>query len=182
MRRWLKDLGASERVIDVLMSEMACVDPALRPPPPTELVYWGLPLPLQHWGSYLNTVRRVQYSLVVSHYLALRDAGFPPEDSVVAAFRYLETKFRRDSPLTLDRCVEVISLADARWGVKAVELEHRRCEACATAYVVSKRDSSPQPCPFCLLMRYPSQYRGGGTAAPDPATRSKAGFPVDRAA
>lgn len=181
-RRWLKDLGASERVIDVLMSDMACVDPALRPSPPTQLVYWGLPLPLQRWGSYLNTVRRIQYSLVVNQYLALRDSGFPPEESVVAAFRYLESKFRADSPLTLDRCVEVISLADARWGVKTAELERRRCEACAADYLISRRDNSPQPCPFCLLMRYPAQYRGGRAAATDPATRSKAGFPVDRVA
>jgi hypothetical protein len=166
----------------VLMSEMACVDPALRPPPPTELVYWGLPLPLQRWGSYLNTVRRIQYSLVVNQYIALRDAGFSPEESVVAAFQHLEPKFRNDSPLTLDRCVEVISLADARWGVKSAELECRRCEACTAEYLVSRRDTSPQPCPFCLLMRYPAQYRGGHTTESGRATRSKAAFPVDRLA
>lgn len=182
LRRSLKDLGASDRIIDVLMSGMACIDPALRPPPPTQLVYWGLPLPLQRWGSYLNTIRRIQYSLVANQYIALRDAGFTPEESVVAAFRHLEAKFRNDSPLTLDRCVEVISLADARWGVQVAELERRCCGACATDYLVSKRDTSPQPCPFCLLMRYPSQYRGRHDAASDAATQSKAGFPVDQVA
>ena len=131
---------------------------------------------------HLNTVRRIQYSLVVNQYIALRDAGFTPEESVVAAFRYLETKFRNDSPLTLDRCVEVISLADARWGVHAAELEQRCCEACAANYLFSRRDTSSQPCPFCLLMRYPSQYRGQHVAASDVATQSKAGFPVDRVA
>lgn len=182
LRQSLKHLGASDRIIDVLMSGMECVDPALRPPPPTQLVHWGLPLPLQRWGSYLNTVRRIQYSLVVNQYIALRDAGFTPEESVVAAFRHLETKFRNDSPLTLDRCVEVISLADARWGVHAAELERRGCEACAADYLISSRDTSPQPCPFCLLMRYPSQYRGQHVVASDVATQSKAVFPVDRVA
>lgn len=178
LRRSLKDLGASDRIVDVLMSGMADIDPSLRPPPPTQLVYWGLPLPLQRWGSYLNTVRRIQYSLVASQYGALRDAGFTLEESVIATFQHLEPKFRNDSPLTLDRCVEVVSLATACWGVQVAELERRRCEACAADYLVSRRDTSPQPCPFCLLMRYPSQYHGAHASAS--ATRSKTGFPVDR--
>jgi len=182
LRRSLKDLRASERIIDVLMSGMAHIEPSLRPSPPTQLVHWGLPLPLQRWGSYLNTIRRIQYSLVVTLYNALRVAGFTPEESVVAAFRHLETKFRNDSPLTLDRCVEVVSLADARWGVPSPELDRRYCAACACDYLVSRCDTSSQPCPFCLLMRYPSQYRGPQGNTSVAATRSKAEFPVDHPA
>ena len=182
LRRSLKDLRASERIIDVLMSGMAHIEPSLRPPPPTQLVYWGLPLPLQRWGSYLNTIRRIQYSLVVTLYNTLRGAGFMPEESVVAAFRHLETKFRNDSPLTLDRCVEVVSLADARWGVPSPELDRMYCAVCACEYLVSRCDASPQPCPFCLLMRYPSQYRGPQENTSEATTRSKADFPVDHAA
>jgi len=182
LRGSLKDLGASGRTIDVLMSGMTQIDPSLRPPPPSQLVHWGPPLPLQRWGSYLNTIRRVEYSLVVNQYVALLDAGFSPEESVVAAFRHLEAKFRNDCPLTLDRCVEVVSLANARWGVATPELHRLNCEHCAADYLVSRRDAGPQPCPFCLLRRHPSQYRGIQGTGLAPTTQSEAGFPVDRAA
>jgi flagellar transcriptional activator FlhC len=183
IRRMLKDLGASDRTADALMSGMADIDPSLRPPAPTQLVYCGLPLPLQRWGSYLKTVRRIQYSLVGNHYSALRDAGFGPEESVVATFRHLEGKFRHDKPLTLDRCVEVVSLVDARWGVEQPELDRKRCEACEAHYLISRRDGSRQPCPFCSLRRFPSQYRGAAALPSDAAMRpGKSDFPVDEAA
>lgn len=181
-RRLLKDLGASERVIDVLLSGMDHIEPSLRPPPPTRLVHWGLPLPLQRWGTYLNTVRRVQYSLVTSMYDSLCEAGFTPEESVVAAFRHVEPKFCNNARLTLDRCVEVVSLAKARWGVTTVQLERRHCQACSTDYLVSQRDASAQPCPFCLLRRYPSQYRSNFQKAGGAPTGSKMEFPMDHAA
>lgn len=157
----LKLLGASERTIDALMSGMADIDPELRPPPPSALVYVGLPLPLSQWGSNLKTIRRVQYSLVASQYAALRLAGFAAEESVIAAYRHLEPRFREAPPLTLDRCVELVSLTDGCWGVALPELELRDCTHCRAAYLVSLRyTTSVQSCPFCLLRRFPTQYRG----------------------
>jgi len=165
-RDFLKQLGASERTIDVLMSGMADIDALLRPPAPSTLVYVGLPLPLRQWGAHLKTVRRVQYSLVASQYTALRLAGFAAEESVIAAYRHLEPRFRDAPPLTLDRCVELISLTEGCWGVALPELELRSCGPCGASYLVSLRDtSSVQSCPFCLLRRFPSQYRGSREAA-----------------
>lgn len=179
IRRSLHELGASERVVDALMSGMPQVDPALRPPAPSGRVCRGVPLPLQSWGAKLSTLRRVGYSLVATLYGELRRAGFPAEEAVVAAYRHLEARFSQDAPLTLDRCVEVVSLAEARWGVAVPELLRNRCGACGADYLVSRRDPGPQPCPFCLLRRHPAQYRGDRVLRSDAAAaRSEAAFPL----
>ena len=179
IRRTLKELGASDRIADVLMSGMAGIEPAFRPPPPSQLVHWGPPLPLQRWGTSLSPRRRVQYSAVVTVYASLREAGFSPEESVVAAFRHLKATFREESPLTLDRCVEVVSLASACWGVACAELLRRTCPACGAEHLFSRQDTAPPACPFCLLLPHQPAVQGRPNARANPAAgRHRSAFPV----
>lgn len=157
-RRSLEALGAHARVVDALMSTMDELPPELRPPFPKELVRVGKPLSLRRWGAALRTVTRIQYSVAAAVYRRLAVSGFSPEDAVVGTYRHVQSRFKDDTPLGFDRCFEVLSLLEGRWGVQSPELDLVACKRCHSHHLVSRRDRASPVCPFCLLIRYPVQY------------------------
>ena len=56
-------------------------------------------------------------------------------------------------PVSCDRCFEVAALLDVIWGVTDKRLELLQCASCSSHYLVSKADSHPSGCPFCMLIR-----------------------------
>lgn len=157
-RRSLEELGAHARVIDALMSGMESLPRELRPAPPVGLVRVGKPLSLLRWGSALRTATRIQYAVAATTYRRLTAAGFCCSESVVGAFRHAQSQVQGDVPLSFDRCFEVLSLLEARWGVDTPELDLITCTRCHSLHLVSRRDQAGPVCPFCLLIRCPEQY------------------------
>jgi hypothetical protein len=157
-RRSLEALGAHARVIDALMSTMQDVPSDLRPAFPTQLVRIGKPLSLKRWGAALRTVTKIQYSVAATTYRRLTASGFCPEEAAVGAYRHVRSHLQGDAPLSFDRCFEVFSLLEGRWGVQAPELDLVVCSRCHSHHLVSRRDRTASACPFCLLIRYPDQY------------------------
>lgn len=157
-RRSLEALGAHARVIDALMSTMEDLPPDLRPVLPADLVRIGKPLSLRRWGAALRTVPKIQYSVAATTYRRLTASGFRPHEAVVGAYRHARSRFQGDTPLSFDRCFEVLSLLEGLWGVQVAELDLIACGRCQSHHLVSRRDRAAPACPFCLLIRYPDQY------------------------
>lgn len=167
-RRSLEGLGAHARVIDALMATMDELPQELRPNLPTSLVRIGKPLSLTRWGAALRTVTRIQYSVAATTYRRLTASGFSPHEAAVGAYRHARTRFQGDTPLSFDRCFEVLSLLDGRWGVRGPELNLIACNRCHSHHLVSRRDRAAPVCPFCLLIRYPNQYFRQDKGSPVP--------------
>jgi len=157
-RRSLEALGAHARVIDALMSTMTDLPPELRPVLPTGLVRIGKPLSLKRWGAAIRTVTKIQYSVAATTYRRLTASGFGPQEAAVGAYRHVRSRFQGDRPLSFDRCFEVLSLLEGRWGVQVPELNLIACTRCHSHHLVSRSDRAAPACPFCLLIRYPDQY------------------------
>ena len=157
-RRALSALGAHTRVINALMSTMEELPARFRPLRPTDLVRIGKPLPLRSWGTGVRISMQIQYSAAATAYQRLIASGFRPEDAVIGTYRHVRHKFQNNSPLTFDRCFEVLSLLEGRWGSQRQELDLVACSKCFGNLLVSRRDSTSPACPFCLLIRHPEKY------------------------
>jgi hypothetical protein len=110
------------------------------------------------WGVAINTLQRVQFSLLATVYRRLRAADFGPEEALRAAFGHVLSLFPAGSPLSFDRCFELVALFDARWGVSDAEFDLLGCAKCRAQYLASRRDRAPPHCPFCALARRPEKY------------------------
>ena len=157
-RQSLSAIGAHTRVINALMSTMEEFPARFRPMRPTDLVRIGRPLPLKCWGTGVRLPMQIQYSMAATAYRRLAASGFRPEDAVIGTYRHVRQKFQGDPALTFDRCFEVLSLLEGRWGAQTQELDLVPCGKCLGNHLVSRRDSNASTCPFCLLIRHPEKY------------------------
>ena len=118
----------------------------------------GRPLNLLRWGEAVKTLQRAQYSLVAIAYRRLLAADIEPVDAMHAAFVHVSSLFPAEAPPSFDRCFELVSLFDARWGVRDSEFDLLACPKCHSQYLVSHKDRAPPHCPFCALTRTPRKY------------------------
>jgi hypothetical protein len=146
-RRSLDALGAHRRVITVLS---ACHDQRMRSDAVRTPVHVGRPLPLPRWRSALGSLQRMQYSVVAATYRRLVAAGFAAEEGLRAAYEHARSIVPATALLSFDRCFEVVSLLDARWGVTTAGLELTACPSCQSQHVVSLQQVGQTPCPFCF--------------------------------
>ncbi len=156
LERSLALLGAHPRVVAAMTAatkdRTESAGPARRP------IRVGRPLNLTRWGEAVKTLRRAQYSLVATAYRRLLSAGFEPEDAMRAAFAHVSSLFHGGANLSFDRCFELISLFDARWGVRDSEFDLLACPMCHSQYIASRRDRAAPHCAFCALIRTPHKY------------------------
>ena len=157
LERSLALLGAHPRVVAVL-TDVATKDRTESAGPARRPTRVGRPLNLVRWGEAVKTLRRAQYSLVVATYRRLVAADFEAEEALRAAFAHVSSLFRTDVPLSFDRCFELVSLFDARWGVRDSEFDLLACPKCHSQYLSSRTDRGPPHCPFCALIRTPGKY------------------------
>ncbi len=118
----------------------------------------GRPLNLDRWGIAVKTLRRAQFSLVAAAYTRLVAGGFEPDEAVRAAFVHVSSLFLATEPPSFDRCFEIVSMLDSRWGAGEVSLDLQVCPKCRASFLVSRRDQQPPRCPFCTLIRTPDKF------------------------
>ena len=153
-----EQLGAHPRVVATLAGSP---DPADRGSSsrqregPTRV---GRPVNLIRWGVAVKTVPRAQFSLVATAYTRLLAADFEPTDAVRAAFVHVSAMFPTVEPLSFDRCFEVISMFDARWGAAEPSFDLLSCRKCRASFLASRTDRERPHCPFCALLRTPEKY------------------------
>jgi hypothetical protein len=156
--RIFEQLGAHPRVVATLTGSAA---PAHRRSSsrhregPTHI---GRAVNLIRWGVAVKTVQRAQFSLVATAYTRLLAADFEPADAVRAAFVHVSAMFPTVAPLSFDRCFEVISMFDARWGAAEPSFDLLSCPKCRASFLASRTDRERPHCPFCALLRTPEKY------------------------
>jgi len=156
--RELQQLGAHPGVVATLTSARA---PAhgqsftCQREGPTHV---GRAINLVRWGVAVKTVQRAQFSLLTTTYTRLLAASFDPEDAVRVAFIHVSAMFPTVEPLPFDRCFEVVSMFDARWGATEASFELLACAKCTAGFLASRRDRDRPHCPFCALLRSPEKY------------------------
>jgi hypothetical protein len=156
--RIFEQLGAHPRVVATLTGASA---PAHRRSSsrhregPTHI---GRAVNLIRWGVAVKTVQRAQFSLVATAYTRLLAADFEPSDAVRAAFVHVSAMFPTVEPLSFDRCFEVISMFDARWGAAEPSFDLLSCPKCRASFLASRADRERPHCPFCALLRTPEKY------------------------
>ena len=129
----------------------------------------GRPLPLARWGSAVKAVQRVMYASGALAFRDLIEAGFGPAEALEGAYAQVSARFGKDLAPSFDRCFEVISLLEARWGVTTPKLGLVECEACGSHHLVSLVDEISASCPVCEVLRRPELYvssRGGKSLSP----------------
>jgi Flagellar transcriptional activator (FlhC) len=156
--RSFEQLGAHPRVVATLIGATA---PASRRSSlrrregPTHV---GHAVNLIRWGVAVKTVQRAQFSLVATAYTRLLAADFEPADGLRAAFIHVRGMFPTIQPLSFDRCFEVVSMFDARWGAAEPSFDLLSCRKCQSRFLASRTDRAPPHCPFCALLRTPEKY------------------------
>jgi Flagellar transcriptional activator (FlhC) len=156
--RMLGQLGAHPRVVATLTGAPAPADrqsSSRHRQGPTRV---GRAINLIRWGVAVKTVQRAQFSLVATAYTRLLAAAFEPADAVSAAFIHVSAMFPTVEPLSFDRCFEVISMFDARWGATVPSFDLVACPKCHASFLASRTDRERPHCPFCALLRTPEKY------------------------
>lgn len=151
----LQQLGAGDRICAVLAEEpRAQLFRAPRGRPTVTSAYISRPMPLAAWSAKTEVTHRVQYAVFASHFRRLVRLDVTPTEAMCSAFETARRACRDyPKPVTFDRCFEVAALLDAIWGVPAQQLELLQCASCGSHYLVSKAESHPVGCPFCMLIR-----------------------------
>lgn len=167
-RSLLEELGAHRRVIDALQSDQHVPFVPSPPQKPTRLVTVKRPLSTRNWSENVKPVERTQYSILASHYRRQLRSGLPPIESLTSSYRHLLEVVRHE-PIDFDRAFEVVSLLDARWGVREPVLDLVPCPKCHSEHLVSRLDTGRQRCPVCALLRFPSLFRFGEAHAHPPS-------------
>lgn len=113
---------------------------------------------LARWGVGVKTIQRAQFSLVATVYARLLAAAFEPVEALRAAFVHVSAMFPTAQSLSFDRCFEVISMFDGRWGAVGRSFDLVECPKCSARFLVSRTDRGRPRCPFCALLRAPDRY------------------------
>lgn len=158
LERSLEALGAHPRIVATLTGASEVPEGTASAAAHAAPVRYGRPINLVRWGVAINTLQRVQFSLLATVYRRLRAADFGPEAALRSSFAHVSSLFPARSSLSFDRCFELIALFDARWGVSDPEFDLRACADCHSQYLASRRDRAPPHCPFCTLARRPDKY------------------------
>ena len=156
--RMFQQLGAHPRVVATLTGAPAPADrrsSSRHREGPTRV---GRAVNLIRWGVAVKTVQRAQFSLVATAYTRLLAAEFEPADAVRAAFIHVSAMFPTVEPQSFDRCFEVISMFDARWGAAEPSFDLLSCPKCRASFLASRTDRERPHCPFCALLRTPEKY------------------------
>lgn len=156
--RTFQALGAHPRVVATLTGAPAPADrrsSSRHREGPTRV---GHAINLIRWGVAVKTVQRAQFSLVATAYTRLLAAGFGPTDAVRAAFIHVSLMFPTAKPPSFDRCFEVVSMLDARWGAAEPSFDLLSCPKCRASFLASRQDRERPHCPFCALLRTPEKY------------------------
>ena len=140
--RDLEELGAHTRVISALLSCLPTPFFSPAPVTPRSLVSIGSPLSMHRWGEAVKPPLRARYGLVATHYRRLVRCGFPAEQSLLGAYRHVRTLVP-EHPISFNRCFEVVSLLEGRWGAPEPELALEPCGKCGAHHLVSRRDPTP---------------------------------------
>ena len=151
----LQRLGAGDKVCAVLAAEpRAHLFRAPRGRSTVTSAYLSRPMPLAKWSAKTEVTHRVQYAVFASHFRRLVRLDLTLTEAMCAAFETTRRACRDyPKPVTFDRCFEIAALLDGIWGVQAQQLELLQCAACGSHYLLSKAESHPGGCPFCLLIR-----------------------------
>lgn len=171
-RSLLEGLGAHKRVIDALLSDQPIPFVPSQPQRPTRLVTVKRPLSTRNWSENVKPLERTQYSILASHYRRQIRSGLPALEALISSYRHL-LEVTHDNPIDFDRGFEVVSLLEARWGVREPTLDLVPCPKCRSEHLVSRLDRGRQRCPVCALLRFPSLFRfGQADADADPPVSS----------
>jgi Flagellar transcriptional activator (FlhC) len=156
--RTFEQLGAHARVVAALTGATRAADrrsTRFHHAGPTRV---GRAINLKRWGVAVKTVQRAQFSLVAATYSRLMAAGFEPSDAVRSAFIHVASMLPTAAPLSFDRCFEIVSLLEARWGAANRAFDLLACPKCHASFLASRTDRAPPHCPFCALLRTPAKY------------------------
>jgi hypothetical protein len=156
--RIFEQLGAHPRVVATLTGASAPADRRSSSRHREGPTHIGRAVNLVRWGVAVKTVQRAQFSLVATAYTRLLAADFEPADAVRAAFVHVSAMFPTVAPLSFDRCFEVISMFDARWGAAEPSFDLLSCPKCRASFLASRTDRDRPHCPFCALLRTPEKY------------------------
>jgi hypothetical protein len=156
--RMFERLGAHPRVVATLTGAPAPTDGRSASRHREGPTHVGRAVNLIRWGVAVKTVQRAQFSLVAAAYTRLLAAAFEPADAVRAAFVHVSAMFPTVQPLSFDRCFEVISMFDARWGASEPSFDLLSCPKCRASFLASRMDRERPHCPFCALLRTPEKY------------------------
>jgi len=156
--RLFQQLGAHPRVVATLTGVPAPADRRSSSRHREGPTHIGRAVNLIRWGVAVKTVQRAQFSLVATAYTRLLAAEFEPADAVRAAFIHVSAMFHTVEPLSFDRCFEVVSMFDARWGAAEPSFDLLSCPKCRASFLASRTDRERPHCPFCALLRTPEKY------------------------
>jgi hypothetical protein len=153
--RRLQRLGAGDRVCAVLAAEpRASLFRAPRGRSTITRAYLSRPMPLAKWSAKTEVTHRVQYAVFAAHFRRLVRLELTLTEAMCAAFEEMRRACRDyPKPVAFDRCFEVAALLDGVWGVPERQFELVQCTACGSHHLVSKSESRPVGCPFCMLIR-----------------------------
>lgn len=156
--RIFEQLGAHPRVVAALTGASAPSDRRASSRHREGPTHVGRAVNLIRWGVAVKTVQRAQFSLVAIAYTRLLAADSEPADALRAAFVHVSAMFPTVEPVSFDRCFEVISMFDARWGAAEPSFDLLTCPRCRAGFLASRTDRERPHCPFCALLRTPEKY------------------------
>jgi hypothetical protein len=113
---------------------------------------------IERLAENVTTTDLLQYSLALSAYRRLVEAGTPAYDAVIKAHAFIRDGFQFLKTLRPERVFDFIRQFDgARWGVET-RLRLDVCPECQRDFVASLVDKTTPICPFCRLSRRPDLY------------------------
>lgn len=153
--RRLEQLGAGHRVRAVLAEEpWANLFRASRGRLTVTCAHLTRPMPLAHWSAKTEVTQRVQYAVFAAHFRRLVQLDLTLVEAMCAAVEAMRKACRGyPKPVGFDRCFEVAALQDGLWGVPTRQFELVRCQQCDSHHLVSKLETRPMGCPFCMLVK-----------------------------
>ncbi len=153
--RRLEQLGAGHRVCAVLAGEhWTNLYRASRGRPTVTCAHLSRPMPLDHWSAKTEVTHRVQYAIFAAHFRRLVQLDLTPVEAICTAIEEMRKACHGyPKPATFDRCFEVAALLNGLWGVPTRQFELAQCPQCDAHHLVSKLETRPMGCPFCMLIR-----------------------------
>ncbi|WP_157271186.1 FlhC family transcriptional regulator [Azohydromonas aeria] len=137
--------------------------------PDRQAVPRGRPPASPDWYHTANLLNRAEASIAMVLYRRLCDAGFPPPEALVGAYRHYRGVCEPPHRISFDRAFDLAGHTDGLWFTTVRSFSLVACPACHSTFLAACGTIalSNEECPFCkLVQRY-------GT---DP--RVQASFPV----
>lgn len=147
-------LGARVRTIAILTGLPARELLALLFPD-RQAVPRGRPPTSPDWYHSANLLYRAEASIAMALYQRLREAGFPPPEALVGAYRHYRGVCEPPHRISFDRAFDLAGQTDAIWLCRVRSCALVVCPTCRSTFLAAcgAMALNNDECPFCRLVQ-----------------------------